>query len=71
MNVPCPTYQSRVPERDAVPLDEVIAKDRGNAELYLRRAELNRLHGDWAAAHRDIDRAAELAPNLAAKGIKC
>jgi len=45
-------------------LAEAIAKDANNPELYLRRAELNRLHGDWAAAQRDIDRARELAPDL-------
>ena len=44
---------------------EAIAKEPNSADLYLRRADLNRLHGDWGAAQRDIDRARELAPDLA------
>jgi tetratricopeptide (TPR) repeat protein len=42
-----------------------IEQTPSNAELYLRRGELHRLHGDWPAARADYDRAATLAPGLA------
>ena len=45
-------------------MGEAIAKEPNNPELHLRRAELHRLHADWAAAQRDIDRTRELAPEL-------
>jgi tetratricopeptide (TPR) repeat protein len=41
-----------------------IAKDRGNAELYLKRGELHRVHRDWNAALADYVRALKLAPAL-------
>jgi len=46
-------------------LTAAIVKEPANVELFLRRAELHRLHGDWASAQRDIDRSRELAPELA------
>ncbi len=45
-------------------MTQAIAAEPGNAELYLRRAELHRIHADWMAAQIDIDRARELAPDL-------
>jgi tetratricopeptide (TPR) repeat protein len=46
-----------------------IEKEPRNAELYLRRAELHRLHGEWGAAAGDYDRAEQLAPSLAAVAL--
>jgi predicted Zn-dependent protease len=43
-----------------------IEKTPGSAELYLKRAELHRLHEDWAAAEADYARAEQLAPNAGA-----
>jgi predicted Zn-dependent protease len=43
-----------------------IKKDPKNAALYLKRAELYRLHREWASAERDFKRAEKLDPNLAA-----
>ncbi len=45
-------------------LDRRIAADQGNAELYLRRGEMHRLHRDWPAALADYERAAGLDPSL-------
>ncbi len=42
-----------------------IEQDPGNARLYLRRGELQDIHGDFEAALLDLDRAARLAPALA------
>lgn len=39
-----------------------IEKDPGNTDLYLRRAELLRVHRDWQAALADYDEAAHLDP---------
>ena len=39
-----------------------IARTPQDAELYLRRGELYRAHGDWPAARADYDKAAALAP---------
>jgi tetratricopeptide (TPR) repeat protein len=39
-----------------------IASQPRNAQLYLRRGELHRVHEDWDAALADFDRAAALAP---------
>ena len=36
-----------------------------DAELYLQRGELHRLHEDWAAAKADYDRAEKLDPKMA------
>jgi tetratricopeptide (TPR) repeat protein len=53
------------------PLDETIAQVTRDlsarpldADLWARRAELHRVHGDFEAAEADLDRAAELAPEL-------
>jgi tetratricopeptide (TPR) repeat protein len=43
-----------------------IEKTPGQAELFLRRAELYRLHQTWDSAYVDYERAAALDPNLAA-----
>ncbi len=45
-------------------VDERIAAAPRNGELYLKRAELHRLHQDWAAALADYQRAEKLAPDL-------
>ena len=42
-----------------------IRRDPKNAELYLKRGELYRLHRDWTRAAADYDRAARLRPHLA------
>jgi tetratricopeptide (TPR) repeat protein len=39
-----------------------IAKDPGTAHLYLKRAELHRVHQDWSAALADYARTEELLP---------
>jgi tetratricopeptide (TPR) repeat protein len=41
---------------------QLIALAPDDAQLYLRRGELHRLHEDWDAALADYDRAAALAP---------
>ncbi|HEX8566852.1 MAG TPA: tetratricopeptide repeat protein [Pyrinomonadaceae bacterium] len=41
-----------------------IKKDPKNPALYLKRAELNRLHLNWKNAEKDYDRAEKLNPNL-------
>jgi tetratricopeptide (TPR) repeat protein len=43
-----------------------IENDPRNAELYLKRGELNRIHRDWDAARSDYRRARKLRPDLAA-----
>ncbi len=45
-------------------LDKRIAADLRNGELYLKRAELHRLHQGWDAALVDYQRAERLAPDL-------
>lgn len=45
-------------------LDQRIAADPRNADLYLRRGEMHRLHRDWPAALADYERAATLDPSL-------
>jgi len=47
-------------------VDRRIAARPGDAELVLRRGELHRIHGDFAAARADYDRARRLDPDLAA-----
>jgi predicted Zn-dependent protease len=42
-----------------------IAKDPGNARLFLQRAELHRDHADWDAAEADYRTARHLDPGLA------
>ena len=42
-----------------------IKRDPRNADLYLQRGELHRLHRDWARAAADYDRASRLQPSLA------
>ena len=42
-----------------------IKKDPNNAALYLKRAELYRLHEEWKKSEKDFDRAEKLKPNLA------
>ena len=41
-----------------------IKKDSNNAVLYLKRAELYRLHGEWKKSEKDFDHAEKLKPNL-------
>ncbi len=43
-----------------------IQQEPDNATLYLKRAELHRLHQDWAAAAKDYDRADQLDAKLSA-----
>ena len=45
-----------------------IAKEPGNAELLLKRAELHRAHEEWAAALADYDRVDLLAPGRTSLG---
>lgn len=45
-------------------LDRAIERSPGRAELHLRRAELFRLHRQWAEALADLRRAEELDPRL-------
>ncbi len=42
-----------------------IKKDPNNAALYLKRAELYRLHEEWKRSEKDFDRAEKLNSNLA------
>jgi tetratricopeptide (TPR) repeat protein len=44
-------------------MDQLIIADAGNPELYLKRAELHRLHRDWTAALADYRQVRHLAPN--------
>jgi tetratricopeptide (TPR) repeat protein len=41
-----------------------IAADPVNAELYLRRGEMHRIHQDWTAALADYERSRQLDPEL-------
>jgi tetratricopeptide (TPR) repeat protein len=43
-----------------------IRQTPDRAELYLKRADLHRLHGDFAEAERDYGKAEQLSPKLAA-----
>jgi tetratricopeptide (TPR) repeat protein len=45
-------------------VNERIAADPRNGELYLKRGEIHRSHEDWAAALADYQRAEQLAPDL-------
>ncbi len=45
-------------------VNERLAADSRNGELYLKRAEIHRSHEDWAAALADYQRAEQLAPDL-------
>ena len=47
---------------DAV--SQVIAASPADAALFLRRAELHRMHADWAAAEADYAEARRLQPDL-------
>lgn len=47
-----------------VAVSHVIAKTPGDAELLVRRADLQRMHGDWAASEADYAEARRLAPGL-------
>jgi tetratricopeptide (TPR) repeat protein len=46
-------------------LDREIAAHPGQAELYLRRGELHRIHQSWAEAEADFATARSAAPDLA------
>lgn len=48
-----------------VAVTKEIKKDSKNPALYLKRAELYRLHGEWENSEKDYDRAEKLNPNLA------
>ncbi|MGE0822340.1 MAG: tetratricopeptide repeat protein [Candidatus Binatia bacterium] len=41
-----------------------IRQHSQQAELYVKRAELHRLHGDWASAQADYNHASRLNPSL-------
>ena len=43
---------------------KLIQKEPKNAELYLKRGEVHRAHGDWDAATADYDSASQLDPKL-------
>jgi tetratricopeptide (TPR) repeat protein len=45
-------------------ISQEIKRAPRDAELYWRRGELHRLHGDWDLAYADYDRAAAVDPNL-------
>ena len=45
-------------------VSEQIEKQPNNAELYIKRGELHRVHRDWEAALADYQRAVERAPHL-------
>src|ERR1051326_9230213 len=42
-----------------------LAQEPRNADLYLRRGELHRVHQEWGAAQADYDQAISLNPSLA------
>jgi len=52
-------------ERQIEAITERLSSDPENAALYLRRAELHRLHGDGSAARVDLARTRRLDPALA------
>src|SRR6266542_2762063 len=41
-----------------------IQREPRNAQLYLKRAELHRIHRDWDSASSDYEKARDLAPKL-------
>lgn len=45
-------------------VSSAIEKTPGDADLFLRRAELHRLHGSWSVALADYARARKLRPSL-------
>lgn len=47
-----------------VSLTQQIRRHPRDAQLYLKRGELHRLHSEWSAAEKDYDRAAKLDPTL-------
>lgn len=53
-------------DEQIVELDRVIQAGPVSAGLYLRRAELHRIHRDWEAARADYQSAYALAPDLLA-----
>src|SRR5262245_48300864 len=44
---------------------QLIAKNPGDARLFLRRGELHRVHTDWSAAEADYRTARQIDPGLA------
>jgi tetratricopeptide (TPR) repeat protein len=50
-------------------LTEQIEREPDRAILYFRRGELHRMHQDWAAARRDLERSASLDPDLSAADL--
>ncbi len=48
-----------------IAVTEDIKKDPNNAALYLKRAELYRLHEEWKRSEKDFDRAEKLDADLA------
>jgi len=53
-------------DRQIAEMTTRIENDPRNAELYLKRGELHRIHRDWEAARTDYRRARKLRPDLAA-----
>jgi tetratricopeptide (TPR) repeat protein len=62
----CPAWAHRGVHERIELITRQIAAEASGAELYLRRGELHRIHGDWAAAESDYRTAAGLDPGLAA-----
>jgi len=52
-------------DRQISDLDQRLDLEGPNAELYIRRAELHRVHREWNAALADLARARETAPEMA------
>ncbi|HKQ60993.1 MAG TPA: tetratricopeptide repeat protein [Candidatus Polarisedimenticolaceae bacterium] len=51
-------------DQQILDLTAMIEKEPENAELYVRRAEIHRLHSDPGAAETDLNKARQLAPDL-------
>jgi predicted Zn-dependent protease len=61
-SAPAPAHEDIQKQIDD--LDRRIEADPGEADLYLRRAELRRVHRDWDAARADYRKAKRLDPAL-------
>src|ERR1044072_144612 len=63
--VPCLAFGHADIETQIAAVTERIEKEPLNAELYLKRGELQRMHANWQEAEADYSRAAKLNPKLA------